>query len=306
MNKSTVFRRDISFSIIYRVILCMVFIVATESANVVLCKNPDNTPNDNLCKNAEDSSGNAAPNCVNTGTWKDPTWVCRSCLVNCDCKTGYYCVKTPGSTAGNCVGLDSAKNRIGSTCNTFGLLGTPGARIPRFGYDDAMVCGLPIFSTDKTFLGYEWLGSCVNGKCQECGTDYMSWSIATSIGLLPGAFSSIPFEHNGTQFPATSGSLVCGERYCEYGTIRYSRSWLEASFPTGVITGILVFVIFIFFIVLIGCLSECFSRWNERRRLKRPQVNRNSLSKQQQQQQQQQSNDLEAETSLFQVDEKEK
>jgi len=242
-----------------RIILFFVFFVSATTA-AKSCAGPGNVPYDNYCSGETDpETGHDTPNCVNSNTRTSPTWVCGECAVNCDCAAGEYCVKTPGPSAGKCAKL-SDSGKIGGPCTNFALRGTPGARDPIKDVDDLGVCGISIFSdADGSFLGYEWLGGCLLGKCVECIGDTASWAIATTAQIVPGMSNFVNLANSSAAWDG--GSLVCSDRYCDAGKIVGSTSWFYEVYPTGVLTGILVFVIFIFIgIVCVGFVQYCSTK----------------------------------------------
>lgn len=236
------------------------FLLFASTAAAKSCAGPGNVPYDNYCSGETDpETGRDAPNCVNSGTRASPAWVCGECAVNCDCGIGEYCIKTPGPSAGKCARL-SETGKIGGPCTSFALRGTPGARDPVKDVDDLGVCGISIFSdADGSFLGYEWLGGCLLGRCAECIGDTASWAIATTAQIVPGMSSFANVANLSSAWDG--GSLICSERYCDAGKIVGSTSWFYEVYPTGVLTGILVFVIFIFTgIVCVGFVQYCSTK----------------------------------------------
>lgn len=274
-------------------LLCMIlfigFAVGVADAAAKSCAGPNNVPYDNYCYSETDSDGHSAPNCVNSGTLAAPVWTCGRCAVNCDCGVGEYCVKTPGPSAGSCKTVASTE-KIGAACTSFALAGTPGARNPKEGVDDASLCGGAIFSdADGTFITYEWIGSCASGKCVECAGDPAAWAIATTAQIVPGLTTAIVPAVNTTAISVAmatilrdTGSMICSDRYCESGvfvqvrflclrqnqsfllTTAKDTSWFWELYPTGVMSGILVFVIFIFLLMLGAVAIQCCTNFRRR------------------------------------------
>lgn len=220
-------------------------------------------PSDNLCLAAAD--GGEAPNCVNVGSFSVPDYKCRACAANCDCAAGEYCTKTPGPDAGKCAKL-SDTGKIGKSCTNFGLPGTPGARVPVLGADDASICGGAIFSpATSEFVNYEWLGSCVDGKCRMCAGEMAAWAIALAAAIVPGLAQS-NFANFANFTKDDGGSLVCGGTYCDGGQIRRTDdSWMAKYYSTGVLTATFAFVMLIFFTLLVTSLAECCARRREQK-----------------------------------------
>src|SRR5512133_2915187 len=183
-------------------------------------------PSDDLCANQSDpDTGRSLPNCVNVESESDPKWRCRRCAVNCDCPVREYCVKTPGPLAGTCVPIADG-GKVGSTCAVFAV-----GAVPVRGVDDAVLCGFAAFSEDgrAEFLGYEWLGTCVGGRCCECSGDALG-----SAYLATAAKQG--FWHD-------TGSLLCQDRYCYRGTVAADPSPFEEEYGFGVKVTLLVFVL---------------------------------------------------------------
>lgn len=229
------------------------FIATAEAAKS--CGTTSQLPSDNLCADVIDAeSGAATPNCVNMGTQLTPDWRCARCAVNCDCGPGEYCVRTAGPSAGTCAEL-SAVGKIGKPCTSFGLPGTPGARIPVKGVDDVSICGSAVFDElTGDFAEFEWLGSCTAGICRQCTGGAGSWALALSAQMVPST-------RNGSY----GGSLVCGERTCVGGVVVAQPTWVWDYYPTGVVTCILVFVIVIFVTTFCASIAECCARCRGRR-----------------------------------------
>jgi hypothetical protein len=244
--------------------MCIIlFAVATVAAGTTTtCSSPSS---DNACATAaDDITGIAQPNCVNVGTYTTPVWECRQCAVNCDCQPGEYCIRAPGPTAGTCT-LLSGTGKIGASCTSFGLVGTPGARVPVKDVDDRAVCGSPLFDDGASgdFIGYEWLGYCSMGKCTACVGDTLAWEIATAARNVPGM--SLAATSNGSAWDG--GSLVCGGRYCYYGNVVAAPSWFYGVvYPAGAISGILAFVILIFVTDVIATGAHWCARCCRRRK----------------------------------------
>lgn len=234
------------------------FLVFAASASAAKsCLNPErHVPSDNYCVGEYDpATGDKTPNCVNRGTQIAPDWRCARCAVNCDCPVGQYCVRTPGADAGDCETLEST-GKIGETCTAFGLVGATGARVPVRGVDDGSLCGSAIYD-ERTgaFASYEWLGSCVQGKCSECAGDAVSWSIAITAQIVPGLAGA---SREGNMTGAwDGGSLVCDGRVCDRGVLVAQPPWFWDYFPTGAITALVVFVILIFAVLFIWFAMEC-------------------------------------------------
>ena len=237
-------------------------ICSAADAAAKSCVGPQNSPYDNYCSGEYDEeTGHKTPNCVNVGTQATPDWRCARCAVNCDCPPGDYCVKTPGPSAGTCVSLAST-SKIGAVCTSFSLPGTPGARTPIKGVDEVSMCGAAIFdSATERFLQYEWLGNCVGGKCKECAGSNIAWAVAVSAQMVPGMSDAA--TSNGSAWDA--GRLVCDDRMCSRGYIVAETPWYLDMLPTGVVTGILVFVILIFLVIVIAATVECCSRHRDGR-----------------------------------------
>lgn len=112
------------------------------------------------------------PNCINIGIDK-PEFVCAECSKNCDCPINTYCVKSFNNTLrGSCQPLDPEGIILNRPCNSFTTAtdaSRPSAPVsPKKDVDDQLVCGIPLFEDDGTFLYYEWIGYCRQGKCRAC------------------------------------------------------------------------------------------------------------------------------------------
>jgi len=238
--------------------------VLVVSIGGTACAGTGYIPTDNNCVGATDGNGVPTPNCMNIGSEAAPQWACARCGTNCDCQEGYYCRKTPGPTAGSCQQL-STTGKIGKPCAPFGFPGVANARLPAKGVDDELVCGAAMFDyLTNEFIGYEWLGGCVASRCYECSGGALSWALViasqTTSVPQPGCDTGTGVVTNTTKAfylnVTDTGSLVCPQRGCEYGKIVPETSWIVNLIPTGVIVGILVFVIFIFFGVFISCILD--------------------------------------------------
>jgi hypothetical protein len=222
---------------------------ATASIQDIDCSTPAG-PSDNACTSQ-------LPNCMNVASnVVIPSWKCRRCAANCDCPLGEYCSKTPGPDSGTCIAINSI-GKIGAPCSAFG-----NGRVPILGMDDEMVCGLPIFSSvDGSFLTYEWLGDCRNGKCYECGGDAISWTIDLSFQLTP-RVEKYDTADNASRGAWDGGSLVCDGRYCSAGIIFQSGSddWFGEYYSSGLVGGICACVWILFVMILFAALAECRKR----------------------------------------------
>jgi hypothetical protein len=247
-----------------RLCILLVFIVLNTIRAAKPCiRTSDGTPSDNFCVDEKDEDGHPTPNCMNIGSQATPDWRCARCAVNCDCPPGSFCVKTPGPQAGTCRTLSST-GRIGATCTSFGLMGTPTARIPVAGLDEETICGEAFFDeATGSFVSFEWMGDCAVGRCYECGGGAAAWSMAYTIELV----SQTADQSNASVgSPWDSGSLVCGDgRTCYHGEIVGSASWIWEYLPTGLLIAILVILLFIFIIVVVGAIAECYARWHDGR-----------------------------------------
>jgi len=228
------------------------------SARGQACLGPGSAPSDNYCVGEYDEDGGfATPNCVNVGSRSSPDWRCARCAANCDCPPGYYCVKTPGPSAGECAAL-AQTGKIGGPCAIL-------AGAPEKGLDDAALCGAAIFDDDDgagEFVQFEWLGSCVGGKCSACAGGKEAWALAVAAQLVPGLlqdageWSCANWTGDGGR-ACDCGSLICDGRMCDRGAVVYKSPWFVDMIPMGVNVAILVFVALIFGLGLVVVCMQC-------------------------------------------------
>jgi len=204
------------------------------------------------------------PFCVNIGEGeKVDNFVCRECIQNCDCVLDKYCVKKLGSSRGNCKDIE--KDKINTACNNFDELELIGRLIenpktPIYGIDDKLVCGIPVFLNDSKevkFEFYEWLGSCMQGKCKLC----------TPVG--PTYTQELDFMMQDQK-----DSLFCPGPVCIGGQLQLGsyaidpeefHPLLRIQTVEGINGAILAFVVILCFFNLIMCVCSVRASRNPRK-----------------------------------------
>lgn len=237
--------------------MLLLLLLACASAARVCFNSALGMPSNDLCVTEHDpSTGIATPNCVNVGSRANPDWRCARCGGNCDCPVPTYCVKTPGPTAGTCVPYAA-----GGVCAEFA-----NGRVPVYGLDEKSFCGVAIYdAVTREFLGYDWVGYCVQGTCTPCVGTALTWSVALAAQLVPGI---LPGTNNASANLTAydGGSLVCDGRSCDgKGVIVPSAPWYVDIIPMGVSVAQLAFEILIFLIILIVVSVECCARCRDNR-----------------------------------------
>merc|ERR1711871_64695 len=205
----------------------------------------------NLC--AKESG---TPFCINTAkTGEDATWECRECDPDrggdCDCAPGKYCVKDKSEgQQGMCKYYEKevlsracsmpAARRIGAAS-----ISTTLATLKK-GFNDEMFCGKISYTPDGNYKFAEWIGTCVQGKCQVC-SDFGAASV---------------------KYP----NAVCGDRICVAGhfaeAVALNFSWEYFSHNPLIISSFLTFVV-IAITSCFGTVHACIQMYKRMKKAKR-------------------------------------
>jgi len=177
------------------------------------------------------------PNCVEITAGHHYCVACRS---NADCGRNEYCVKysVTGKDKGSCLRVADS-DRIGDDCIDF----DPNVP-PVFGDTDRMVCADPVYTLSGEFMGYNWRGVCVRGKCQICASG-QEWAYTNDLS------STLPDD----VFIYPELECIAGEAVYEVTSI----GRVVAEIPRG---GIVFICLGIVYFVLRD-ISKCFTQSNE-------------------------------------------
>jgi len=219
----------------------------SDASNMVI-------PQPNKCQSTPDT-----PFCVDISNHSTHNYVCRACVMNCDCDLTQYCIKdsSAGANRGTCTDLDPGSNTVwNQPCNNFvspyafGSLTPEEVATPVKGVNDKMVCGKPVFLSNNSFGFYEWLGFCDQGACKQCASygDYLGPSVALLMSQDPSFLMCVGRACQG-------GNLVIPVYAQEPGDTN-----INVDLPTGIDAAILVFVIFLCIMNLFLCVCSIKGR----------------------------------------------
>jgi len=197
-----------------------------------------------------------SPFCINTAKLgEDPTFECRECDPerggDCDCSPGKYCVKDKKmGEQGTCKVYE--RDILQRACS----MPTPRKAAPastaavlsllKKGFNDEMFCGKVVYDEAGNYKAHEWVGTCVQGKCQVCAD-----------------FGAATIKYPNAQ---------CGDRICVAGhfseAVALNFSWEYFSHNPLIISSFFTFVV-IFLTSTFGTVMACINMYKRMKKSRR-------------------------------------